>query len=363
MSEKNPYLVYLDVDENKPTSESSKKSDVVSQPVSSEPESVQKHGDIAAMYEALNETEPPEHRLSESAPGALAGAAAGYLSTGAGMNPFRPSPGVIESSSLNSLLESITGAPPGSISDVNALMNPAKVAMTPEAAARMAAEARIPPSPPMPIAPASEISESSGAKWKRNWANTPDAGFEGGVPEAAQSYQRQKPQGKVTSKLYKKFGNMPLNIQGQMEANAAQEAAAMEKARQAVMAQEAHAQAVLRAEREAAQRAAQVAQETKAASMASKMAGPLATFGRLGAGAGIGFGGYDAYRRYQEGNPKGAALAAGLTGVSSAIPITSPLAMAAMELYDNPEARQKFLNAMKPGGAWQQRMDTRFGLD
>jgi hypothetical protein len=56
--------------------------------------------------------------------------------------------------------------------------------------------------------------EGSGQAWLKNWANIEKPEFTGGVPEAAQAYQRGKPQGKVTSKLYKKFRDRALNISG-----------------------------------------------------------------------------------------------------------------------------------------------------
>lgn len=52
---------------------------------------------------------------------------------------------------------------------------------------------------------------TSGEKWLGNWAGIKKEGV-GGVPEAAQIYERQKPHGKVTSKIYKQFGNQPLDI-------------------------------------------------------------------------------------------------------------------------------------------------------
>ena len=83
----------------------------------------------------------------------------------------------------------------------------------------------------------------------------------------------------------------------------------------------------------------------------------------LGIG-GAGLGAYDAYRRLHEENDKrGAALALGTTAATAAAPIAGPLSAAAMGLYDDPEARKKFVNAMQPEGAWQKRMESRFGLD
>lgn len=58
---------------------------------------------------------------------------------------------------------------------------------------------------------------TSGQKWLQNWANIKKENV-GGVPEAAQIYERQKPHGKVSSQVYKMYGNAPLNIEGYLEA-------------------------------------------------------------------------------------------------------------------------------------------------
>ena len=58
---------------------------------------------------------------------------------------------------------------------------------------------------------------TSGQKWLQNWADIKKEGV-GGVPEAAQVYERQKPHGKVSGRVYKMFGNQPLDIAGYMAA-------------------------------------------------------------------------------------------------------------------------------------------------
>lgn len=58
---------------------------------------------------------------------------------------------------------------------------------------------------------------TSGQKWLQNWADIKKEGV-GGVPEAAQVYERQKPHGKVSGRMYKMFGNQPLDIARYLEA-------------------------------------------------------------------------------------------------------------------------------------------------
>tara|TARA_R110000868_G_scaffold8513_1_gene44032 strand:- start:10593 stop:11960 length:1368 start_codon:yes stop_codon:yes gene_type:complete len=81
------------------------------------------------------------------------------------------------------------------------------------------------------------------------------------------------------------------------------------------------------------------------------------------AGAGIGLGAVDAYNRFSADDKVGGSAALGATALGTAFPIMGPLAASAMMLYDDPEKRKKFLEAMKPDGRYQKRMEGRFGLD
>lgn len=273
-------------------------------------------------------------------------------------------PGLKASRNAGSLAESLTGAPAGSVAEISDLMSQSKPVMTPALAAQQAAEARIPQVPPVPPAPVeAQLPQSGGQKWLENYANMERPEFTGGVPEAAQTHQRSKPQGKVTSQLYKKFGNKPLNIAGQAAQTALSEDEALMRVRQALYQHQMHKVAADKAKLAAAERAVQVGKETQSAAQASRLSQPLSTISKALGVAGLGLGGYDAYRRFNEGDKTGAGLAAGATAVGAAVPIAGPLSAAALGLYDDPEARKKFVESMKPGGAWQQRMEGRFGLD
>lgn len=66
-----------------------------------------------------------------------------------------------------------------------------------------------------PVQPtASQTGLTAGQKWGGNWAGMEPERLENvrGVPEAAQKYQLGKPHGKVTSEIYKRFGDRPLDI-------------------------------------------------------------------------------------------------------------------------------------------------------
>lgn len=66
-----------------------------------------------------------------------------------------------------------------------------------------------------PVQPTtSQTGLTAGQKWGGNWAGMEPERLENvrGVPEAAQKYQLGKPHGKVTSEIYKRFGDRPLDI-------------------------------------------------------------------------------------------------------------------------------------------------------
>jgi len=208
-----------------------------------------------------------------------------------------------------STAEELAGATRGSVAEINALMTPKK-GMTPEAAARAVMEAKAPQFQP----------KGGGQAWLNNWANIQDPEFTGGVPEAAQKYQRGKPQGKVTSKLYKKFGNTPLNIEGQMiEAQLAQKQAQMEA-------------------QLAARQAAEVERQIQASANAARYAKYINTVAK-GAGAiSGGLGAMDVYNRLKDKDTEGA-IASGLGTAASLAPFAVssagvlPAVGAAMPLY------------------------------
>jgi len=152
-------------------------------------------GEVNSYLDLMDEEEPQNQYSFRSLPSALSGGVGGardFAGTAA---------------------EMMTGAPAGSVAEIDELMNPSKAKMSPEMAARMSVEARTPPGvTPPPPPPKAPVPKSSGDAWLKNYANIEKPDFTGGVPEAAQTYQRGKPSGKISSKNYKKFGDKPLNI-------------------------------------------------------------------------------------------------------------------------------------------------------
>lgn len=305
-----------------------------------------------------------KHDVTESLPAAGVGAVGGYLTTGAGRNPMSPSPEVIAKSSAAPIAEAITGAPTGSVAQVAESAIPPQRVSGYSNAVNAISEARNPAPAPLP-APVVKPAPKGGAgqNWLGGWAGI-DKEIEGGVQEGAAAYNRMKPQGKVTSKLFKKFGMNPqLSIEGYTAAQAGLDAERAMQVRQELFDAEMRQIAERQHAKQLADRAAQVQREAAATGKAMKLAAPLATVNRTLAGAGLALGGYDAYKRYTENDPRGASLAAGTTLAGTAFPPLAPLAGATMGLYDDPVARQKFLDAMKANAAWSERSGRRFGLD
>jgi len=327
MSDKNPYISFSEEAEGKPQ----KKEEAHQEP------------SLPVAEVAAQETGPnpyvdliPEDagRASSFDPNEAAwwsglGGAGGYLSSGAGIRRLSPNPATVAADRGARLAETLTGAPQDIL---------AKIAEQQKAipGVQAAAEAAVPGGVVQP--------ETGGGKWSQNWAGV-ETPVEEGVPQASARYNRSKGQGKVTSRLTKMYGPNPkLSIQQYPSAAAAAEADS------ALMA-------------EAAERARKVQQAVEATNRAAKLAPVLTVLNRTATGAGLGLGAYDMSRRYKEGDMLGTGLSAIATGVGTLFPPVAPLAAAGMALYDSPEARQRFLEAMQPGGAYERRMEGRFGLD
>jgi hypothetical protein len=219
------------------------------------------------------------------------------------------------------IAESAANAPTGSVAEIKALLNPSKVKMTPAMAAQAAAEARVPTVAPVSALPVEKpLPSSGGAKWLENYANIQDPEFSGGVPEAAQKYQSTKPQGKVTGKNFKRFGNRPLNIAGQAAQTVISEDEQLMRVRQALYEREMHKRAVEQANRAEIERVAQVEREAQAATNASRASKALLTVGKGLGAVGAGMGAYDAYKRFYDGDKYGAAVG-GLGTVAGLAPM------------------------------------------
>jgi hypothetical protein len=291
-------------------------------------------------YAALLEDDEPQNQYSlRSLPSALSG----------GVGGARDFAGTVA--------EMMTGAPAGSVAEIDELMNPSKAKMSPEMAARMSVEAKTPPGvTPPPPPPKAPVPKSSGDAWLKNYANIEKPDFTGGVPEAAQTYQRGKPSGKISSKNYKKFGDKPLNIGGFSAQQALSEEELLTKVRNELYADAMQKKGAEAAEKQNKLRAAKIDSEAKAASKASRLASPLSVASKALGIAGVGAGVYDTYSRQKDKDTHGA-IASGLgtaaaaaapfipsVGVLPALGVAAPLYLMAHDrqryLREHPEAIQ-----------------------
>ena len=161
----------------------------------------------------------------------------------------------------------------------------------------------------------SAASKTAGTKWIQKWAGQ-DRTVAGGVPQAAQLYQRGKAQGDVSRSFEKRFGLSPrepgMPVQSTVDRLIEQGRVAEEAAAKA-------AQATTEAERAAAARLAQ-ATPGPLTRFGTMLKAPLTTGALGGAGAGLSF--YEAYDRYMRGDHSGAVIAAlgGMGGLMTMVP-------------------------------------------
>jgi hypothetical protein len=161
----------------------------------------------------------------------------------------------------------------------------------------------------------SVASKSAGTKWIQNWAGQ-DKTIAGGVPEAAQAYQRGKAQGPISSRYEKRFGMSPrepgMPVQSTVDR-------LLENARTAEETAAKTAQATQQAETAAAAKMAQ-ATPGPLSRMGTALKAPFTTGALGGAGAGLSF--YEAYDRYMKGDTSGAVIAAlgGVGGLMTMVP-------------------------------------------
>lgn len=222
-----------------------------------------------------------------------------------------------------------------------------------------------------PVKPVAK-SDTPGGKWG---AKTGYGVGEGTVQESSSRYQRSLPKGKVSGPMAKLWG---IQLPGESpdlaqrlidRAKASEAKQTTDKVRSMHEAQKAIDAENARLSKSA--EASMLAREAQEAAQASK-ASPLAQYAKKlfslpvrGAitGAGLGFGAVDALNRYNAGDKLGASLSTGATALGTAVPMLAPLSAATVGLYDSPEARKRFLDAMQADGAMSERAGRRFGLD
>ena len=290
--------------------------------------------------------ETPSH-FERALPGAAVGAGLGYLSSGAGFNPFSPSAKAVSGSSFVPFVEKAAGIPKGDIAAAYEMMKPAPATL--ESAAQTVAQKRVNvPTPP-------QTQRILGGTMEEGTTGRQRMGFNAET-------QRQARVQAETEALLNKMRQRgvvpaadPIAAAGPMTRTAGGLDIPVAAANRISAEETARAAAQAAAEAQQAQEATQ--QAASKLKMAAPIAGALSTFGRVASGAGAGLGALDVYHRIQEKDYPGAAI----SGITAAASIPFPLMASAIGLpiqwvYDNPDkarelynqATSKFMGAITP---------------
>ena len=323
-------------------------------------EGVSKETDVAAfdnpfLQSGLHE-EKPRYDMSQSIPGAVVGGAAGYMSSGAGLNPLRPNAKAVSAGSAAPFVERALGIPAGDVAATYELMHPAPPTLS--TAAKTVAENRmgVPTLGRMGVPTPDQTQRMLGG-------TTGDLGTTGrqrmgGFNEETQRLSRaQIQQEEIMHRLRQRgvissadpiatAGPMTKTVSGiDIPVSAANQISTEEAAQAAARA----AADTQKAEAAAQQAAALAAADTQKAEAAAQQAaarlktaapitGALTTLGRVATGAGVGFGALDAYNRAKNGDYYGAGISGAMTLGSVPFPlIASAIGLPLLWVHDNPE--------------------------
>lgn len=284
------------------------------------------------------EEEKPKHSLAEALPGAGVGAAVGYGTSGARLNPLSPSAKTITNSAITPFVERGMQLPPGQIGSIYETMKPAAPSLT--SAARQVVN--YPSEMPTPT----QTERILGGTVDDTYGTTGRARTGGFNEETQRLVRAQAEREKILDSLRQRgiiSAGDPLVAAGTMTKTPSGISIPLTAAPQAAPAPS--------PTQAAAALAAKEADTTKAiqkAKAASRLAGGLAVAGKTLTGAGAGLGALDAYNRYQAGDTTGAAI----SGLTAAVGIPFPLIAAAIGVpvqwvHDNPEQAQAMYQQAK----------------
>lgn len=284
------------------------------------------------------EEEKPKHSWEEALPGAGVGAALGYGTSGARLNPLSPSAKTITNSAITPFVEQGMKLPPGQIGGIYEMMKPAAPSLT--SAARQVVN--YPAGMPTPT----QTERILGGTVDETYGTTGRARTGGFNEETQRLARAQAERERILDSLRQRGlipSTDPLVAAGTMTKTpsgisipltAAPQAAPMPSPTQAAAA--------------TAAKEAEVAKAVQKAKTASRIAGGLSVAGKTLTGAGAGLGALDAYNRYKTGDTTGAAI----SGLTAAVGIPFPLIAAAIGVplqwvHDNPEEAQAMYQQAK----------------
>lgn len=274
------------------------------------------------------EEERPAHSLREALPGAGVGAAIGYGTSGARLNPLSPSAKTITNSAVTPFVERGMQLPPGQIGSIYEMMKPAAPSLT--SAARQAVT--YPAGMPTPV----QTERILGGTIDDTYGTTGRARTGGFNEETQRLARAQAEHEKILDRLRQR-GTIPsadpLVAAGTMTKTPSGISIPLTAAPQA-----APAPSPMQAAAATAQKEAEVANAVQKAKTASRIAGGLSVAGKTLTGAGAGLGALDAYNRYNAGDTSGAVI----SGLTAAAGIPFPLIATAIGVplqwvHDNPE--------------------------
>ena len=280
--------------------------------------------------------ETPSH-IERALPGAAVGAGVGYLSSGAGFNPFSPSAKTVSGSPFVPFVEKAAGIPKGDIAAAYELMKPAPATLESAAQAVAQRSAGV-PTPP-------QTQRILGGTMEEGTTGRQRMGFN------AETQRQARVQAETEALLNKMRhrGVVPLGDPIAAAGPMTRTAGGLEipvAAANRISAEET-ARAAAQAAAQAQQAQAATQQAASKVRMAAPIAGGLSTIGRVAAGAGAGLGALDVYHRIKEGDYPGAAI----SGITAAASIPFPILASAIGLpiqwvYDNPDkARELYHQA------------------
>lgn len=280
------------------------------------------------FLEGSFEEEKTKPSLKEALPGAAVGAALGYGTSGARLNPFSPSAKTVTNSAVTPFVERGMKLPPGQIGGIYETMKPAAPSLT--SAARQVVS--YPSGMPTPV----QTERILGGTVDDTYGTTGRARTGGFNEETQRLARAQAEREKILDSLRQRGlipRTDPLVAAGTMTKTPSGISIPLTAAPQA-----APQPSPVQAAAATAAKEAETAKAVQKAKMASNIAGGLAVAGKTLTGAGVGLGALDAYNRYKAGDTSGAVI----SGLTAAVGIPFPLIAASIGVplqwvHDNPD--------------------------
>lgn len=307
-----------------------------------EPESTSETAPQGQTYnpflEGNFEEEKTKPSLKEALPGAAVGAALGYGTSGARLNPLSPSAKTITNSAVTPFVERGMKLPPGQIGGIYETMKPAAPSLT--SAARQVV------SYPSGVPTPTQTERILGGTVDDTYGTTGRART-GGFNEETQRLSRAQAQNEKILDSLRQRGLIPrtdpLVAAGTMTKTPSGISIPLTAAPQAAPPPSPAQAAAATAAKEA-----ETAKAVQKAKAASRVAGGLSVAAKTLTGAGAGLGALDAYNRYKAGDTSGAVI----SGLTAAVGIPFPLIAAAIGVpvqwvHDNPEQAQAMYQQAK----------------